>query len=83
MTDEDEYPTAAQQRAFSHTHGVIKKLLEEDGYDPIHVGHGVLIAAISCFSKRLSYEEIAEFLYQYADENAIRERLHEGPASDP
>ena len=75
MENEDEYPTAAEQLGFSGTYDVVKQLVENDGYDPVEVDKGVLIAAISCFRRRISHEEIAKILYEHADLNAIRDRL--------
>ena len=73
--DDDEYPTAAEQYGFSESYDIVKKLVEKDGFDAVEVGKGILIAAIACFRRRISHEEIAEILYEHADFNAIRDRL--------
>lgn len=72
-TMNEEYePSIGEQTSFSETHKLIKQLLEATDYTAADVGHGVLIAAVSCMRKELSYEKIAEILYEFADDYATR-----------
>jgi hypothetical protein len=75
MDDNDDRPYPDEQHAFSDAHVLIQSRIKAGG-NPHHIGLGVLIAAISCLRKTLSYEEIAKIMYEYADDYAVR-RLEE------
>ena len=74
MEDEDTGPSAAEQFAFSRAHDLFDELTEKEGLQAAHVGRGFLTAAVHALSKGMSDEKIAELLYQYADDRAVRDR---------
>lgn len=72
MIDGDDYPSAAEQMAFSKVHYLIEDWIKKDGFSSKEIGGGILTATIHCYSKSISYKEIATLLYERADELATR-----------
>lgn len=60
-----------EQHAFSEAYDLIERLIRAGG-NPEFVGRGVLVAAVSCLRKSLSHDQIAEVMYQFADDYAVR-----------
>jgi hypothetical protein len=73
MSDEDDYPTAAEQRAFSEAEDLAARLRREMGYDQGEIGKGLLVSALSQLRKSIGNEATAELLYQAADDYAVRQ----------
>lgn len=72
--DEESYPSAAEQFAFTRALDLFADLTEKEGLQAAHVGRGFLTAAVHALSKGMKDEKIAELLYQYADDRAVRDR---------
>lgn len=72
--EEDEYPSAAQQNAFSEAVDLAKRLRKEMGYDQGEIGRGFLISALNQLHRSVGNEETAKLLYEAADDYAVRNR---------
>ena len=70
-TDKNDYATG-QQPAFLYTSKLMCRLIQGDGFAPIEVGIGVMLAALATMRTAHSRTELAELLYRYADEYAVR-----------
>jgi len=68
---DDDIPLG-EQAAFSATCDLIKKLKADTRLDPVDIGRGVLVAAVSCLRKELPNEEVAKLFYEVADHYATR-----------
>ena len=71
MGGEEDDISYDEQRAFSDAHRVIWSLLEQ-GFSPVDVGKGVLVAAISILRENLSNEDVSKIFYEVADDYATR-----------
>jgi len=78
MVDGDNYPSGAEQMAFSAVHDLIGDWIKKESFSPKELGSGLLTATIHCYSKSISYEDIATILYKRADELATRGITDEG-----
>ena len=65
-------PSPAEQAAFSAAHKLIENLKLDARLDPVDIGKGVLVAAVSCLRKALPSEEVAKLFYKVADDYATR-----------
>ncbi|WP_426033208.1 hypothetical protein [Cypionkella sp. TWP1-2-1b2] len=72
--DEETGPSTAEQFAFTRAHDLFTELTETGGLQSAHVGSGFLTAAVHALSKGMTDEKIAELLYRYADDRAVRGR---------
>jgi hypothetical protein len=70
--EDDDGPTVAKQAAFSDAHALVRRLIENEELPAFDVGKGIFTAAIVALRKTLSDEEVAAFLYKWADDYATR-----------
>lgn len=70
MSD-DDLPLG-EQAAFSATYDLIENLKGDTRLDPVDIGRGLMVAAVSCLRKELSNEEVAKLFYEVADDYATR-----------
>jgi len=68
----DKALPADEQLAFTEAHRLIEALMAEQGCSALHVGNGVLAAAISALRKVMTETDIAKLFYEYADDYATR-----------
>ena len=68
--DNDDCATG-QQPAFLYASKLMCRLIQGDGFLPMEVGTGVLLAALATMRTSHSRTELAELLYRYADELAV------------
>ena len=71
--DEDQYPTSAEQAAFSEAYDLAERLREKVGFQQSEIGKGLLTCAVNELRKSLGNEATAELLYQFADDYAVRD----------
>lgn len=72
MNIEKDDCATGQQPAFLYASQLMCRLIQGDGFLPIEVGTGVLLAALATMRTSHSRTELAELLYRYADEFAVR-----------
>lgn len=68
----DDIPLG-EQAAFSATYDLIKNLKADTRLNPVDIGRGVMVAAVSCLRKELPNEEVAKLFYEVADDYATRD----------
>jgi len=73
MSFEDHGPSVGEQGAFSEVHDLITKWEKDSRYPLKELGIGVLGAALVCLRKAISDKEIAELLYERADQYGTRD----------
>ena len=67
-----DHPSPAEQAAFSAAHDLIENLKTDVRFNPVDIGKGVMVAAVSCLRKALPSEEVAKLFYEVADDYATR-----------
>ncbi|MCH9053767.1 MAG: hypothetical protein IIA72_22400 [Proteobacteria bacterium] len=70
MPDDDI--SLGEQVAFCEAHDLIKSLRADPRLNPVDIGKGVMVAAVSCLRKELPNDEVAKLFYQAADDYACR-----------
>ena len=70
MSDDDA--PLGERTAFSVTDELIENLKADTRLDPVDIGRGVMVAAVTWLRKELPNEDVAKLFHQVADDYATR-----------
>lgn len=70
MNEDD--PPRGEQVAFSEAYELAERLRGRHEFKDSEIGRGFLVAALNCFRRELTDTQIAEVLYEAADDYTTR-----------